>query len=274
MKTSLDAAYSGGVLDVNIRAGLTKRQVLENSNIKTIVYGGASAGLGQIETGYQGFIEVVHASIQLGTASPGVPLIYRFRRLCDNNLANVTLTSQYSLIRQIRLRQALRIVATKCVCDATGDECGLDDSNPDIDRLVVRANVTQRTSPTDPGVTYCLHDTTIYDAAGHEMTLYDEHAMGTSVLMELDAENFDYSLATMKIYAYAHDDDTWPCDDDGVEAYITVPAGQFLDGSHNVVLDLPGGARLHCEVTVEAANAPPMRSTVRRAASRVAMHRR
>ena len=55
MSIALDAAYGGGNLDVEIRSGVTKRQVLESSNTKTVVYGGASDGVGQIETGYKGF---------------------------------------------------------------------------------------------------------------------------------------------------------------------------------------------------------------------------
>lgn len=259
MSVALDAAYGGLGLDVEIRSGLTKRQVLENSNIKTVVYGGSSAGLGQIETGYQGFIEVVHASILLGINSPGVPLIYRFRHLCDNTLANVTLTSQYSLTRAIRLQQAIRIVADKFVCEAQGDDCGCDDDHPDITRFLVKANATQRKSAADLGVNYCLADTVVYDGGPQELGTNGEHLMGTSVLFELDAEHYDFQMATIKLYAYLREDDTsyFPClcDDDATEAYITVPASDLLVNPHAITLYLPG-ARLRCEVRIEMANAP------------------
>ena len=265
LNASLDAAYGGLGLDVEVRSGLTKRQVLESSSIKTVVYGGASAGLGQIETGYQGFIEVVHASIQLGINSPGVPLIYRFRHLCDNQLANVTLTSQYALTRMIRLKQAIRIVADKFVCTGTGDDCAWDDSYPDFFGFVVKANATQRTSAADPGVNYCLADTTVFsDPNEHEMALWDEHPAGTSVLLELDAEHFDFQLATIKIYAKVNEHDAFTCPNDWDEGYIIVPAGEFGANPHTIELTAGQGAKIRCEVRIEMANRPAGPLTARR----------
>lgn len=261
MKASLDAAYSGGVLDVEVRSGLTKRQVLENSGFKTIVYGGASAGLQQIYTGWQGFTEVVSHSIQLGLSSPGVPLIYKFRHLRDNNLADVTLTSQYALTRTIRLQQAIRITANKLVCEARGEDCACDDLNPDINRVMVKANIVQRTSPTDPGVNYCLADTTVFDGPGYEMGEGSEYPMGTSMLFELDAEHFDYQLATIKLVAYLHEDDTggFPCycDDDQVTTYVDIPAGEFLANPHSIIVNFTD-ARFRFEVSIDMANAPQL----------------
>ena len=265
LNASLDAAYGGGALDVEVRSGLTKRQVLENSNIKTVVYGGSSAGLGQIETGYQGFIEVVHASIQLGINSPGVPLIYRFRHLCNNQLASVTLTSQYALTRMIRLKQAIRIVADKFVCTGAGDDCAWDDTHPDFFGFVVKANVTQRTSATDPGVDYCVADTTVYhDGNEQEMYVGWEHPAGTSVLFELDAEHFDYQLATIKIYAEVSEHDAFTCPNDWDSGYIIVPAAEFGSNPHTIELTPGQGAKLRCEVKIEMANRPQMRLAARR----------
>jgi hypothetical protein len=257
LNASLDAAYSTGLLDVEIRSGLTKRQVLENSNIKTVVYGGSSAGLGQIETGYQGFIEVVHASIQLGINSPGAPLIYRFRHLCDNTLAQVTLTSQYALTRMIRLQQAIRIVADKFVCTGTGDDCAWDDSYPDFSYFLVKANATQRTSAADPGVSYCRADTVVFeDNNEHEMAVNDEHPMGTSVLLELDAEHFNYEFATIKIYAEVHEHDAFTCPNDADNSFIIIPASEFTNNPHTIELTAGQGAKIRCEVKIEMANRP------------------
>jgi hypothetical protein len=255
LTASLDAAYSGFGLEVEIRTGLTKRQVLENSSVKTVVYGGASAGLNQIYNGYQGFIDVVNASINLGTEAPGAPLIYKFRHLGDNTLANVTLTSQYSLTRMIRLRQAIRIVANKFVCEVADDDCIWDDNNPDITRFRVKVNATQRTSATDPGVDYCLEDSLVYSGGPQEMAKNSEHLMGTSLLFELDAENYDYELATIKLWAYVHENDGAPCADDAAEAYVTVPSSEFGSNPHKIILHLPN-ARLRCEVSIEMANKP------------------
>jgi hypothetical protein len=267
MNASLDAAYGGLGLDVEVRTGLTKRQVLENSSIKTVVYGGASAGLDQIETGYQGFVEVVHASIQLGTSAPGVPLIYKFRHLKDNTLAAVTLTSQYSITRLIRLNQQVRIIADKFKCVWANDDCG--DDQLEVVRLTVRANAVQRTSASDPGVSYCLTDTLVYDFSeggyGHQMNDGDEHLCGTSVVFELDAEHYDYALTTVKLYALSLDaEPTIFCTDDpSYDAAITVPSTEFGSNPHVVTIYAPD-YQMECQVRIEMANVPAKQYAVRR----------
>ena len=259
LETSLDAAYSNALLDVEVRAGLTKRQVLENSSIKTVVYGGASAGLDQIHTGYQGFVRVVNASISLGTASPGVPLIYRFRHLCNNTLASVTMTSQYSLTRIIRLRQQVRIVADSIQCEWADDACG--DDQLEITHLWVLANATQRVSAPDPGRNYCVADTAVYDwtgsGYGHQMNDGAVHVMGSSVVFEFDAENFVYELATIKLVARVLDaEPTIFCvDEPAYEGSVTIPAGQFLDNPHSIMVYAPD-FRMRCFVSVQMANKP------------------
>jgi len=259
MNASIDAAYSSAPLDVEIRSGLTKRQVLENSSIKTVVYGGASAGLDQIYTGYEGFTEVVRASINLGTESPGVPLIYKFRHLCNNNLAGVTLTSQYSITRIIRLRQMVRIVADSLVCVWANDGCG--DDQLEVIHIAVRANATQKSSVTDPGVRYCAQDTLVFDFAaggyGHQMNDGDVHRMGTSMVFELDAENFNYELATIKLHALVLDaEPTIFCvDEPPYEGSITVPATEFGINPHAVTVYAPD-FEMRCLVTIQMANKP------------------
>ncbi len=205
---------------------------------------------------------MVSASINLGTESPGAPLIYKFRHLLDNTLANVTLTSQYSITRAIRLRQALRITAVKLVCESRGDDCDCDDNNPDVKRVLVKANATQRISATDPGTNYCVEDTTVFDGGGVEMGSNDEYEMGTSVLFELDAENYDYNFATIKLYVYMHESDYggFPCfcNSDHADTFITVPSGDFLKNPHEISLPI-SGAQFRVEVLIEMANKPEVR---------------
>ena len=265
LNVSLDAAYGTGLLDVEIRSGLTKRQVLENSSMTTVVYGGASAGLSQIEAGYQGFIEVVHASIQLGTASPGVPLIYKFRHLCDNTIANVTLTSQYSITRLIRLQQLVRLTIDKIVCDWANDDCG--DDVVEIDRISVWANASQQAGGQNP-VQYFAEDTLIYHYSsggyGHQMNDYDEHPVGSTMTFLFDAETYDYGNATIKVRAEVRDWDGWPCSDDTATGQLPpILSANFAENPHELYL-YADDYTMRVLVRVDLANAPLRQLTASR----------
>ena len=51
--------------------------------------------------GFDGFKRVLQARIPLGTAKPGAPVAWTFRHLCDNEVAKVSMTSQYTVTRVI-----------------------------------------------------------------------------------------------------------------------------------------------------------------------------
>jgi hypothetical protein len=101
MNAALEAAYRGQSLIQEIRTGLTLEQVLHTSGIRTVVYGGSSAGLGQVENGYAGLMRVIRARLQLGATNPGAPVTWTLRHLCDNGVAKATLTSQYTVTKLI-----------------------------------------------------------------------------------------------------------------------------------------------------------------------------
>ena len=101
MSAALDAAYAGRSLFQEIRAGLTLEQVLRTSGIRTVVYGGSGAGLGPVENGYTGLMRVIRARLALTASNPGVPITWTLRHLCDNDVAKVTLTSQYTVTKRI-----------------------------------------------------------------------------------------------------------------------------------------------------------------------------
>jgi hypothetical protein len=260
MDASLDAAYGGLSLDAEVSVGLTKRQVLQNSHITTVVYGGSSAGLGSIFDGYAGFVSVVQASIHLGTSSPGVPLRYTLTNLADNTTAQVSLTSQYSVDRRVRIQQAIKIVADNfTMVSRSCDDCGLGCSL-EMYRFYVQANATQRTTATDPGVQYCLADTMVFkeelSESGLDMTAHDQvQCGGASVSFQLDAEHYDYSLATLKIVATAAEYDGTGCDSDWAAGTITIPSSQLQDNPHQVTVTC-GQFTLTRDVHIEMLNGP------------------
>ena len=93
---AIDLTIQRGI-SATITGTLTAQNVLDASDIEIVVYGGSTAGLETIYTGTAGFEEVIKASASGGPDAPGVPLVYKFRHFSDNNLALITLTSDYSL---------------------------------------------------------------------------------------------------------------------------------------------------------------------------------
>lgn len=132
VRAALDAAYNG-VVDLKVNGEMTASQLLTQSKMKVLVYGGSTRGLNAIEQGYEGFLKVIHASSDFGPYSPGVPLTYRFHNVQDNSLATIELTSHYEL----RKPRSSRVVVTldKMVCTVSDDEG--QSNNADIDRFNV-----------------------------------------------------------------------------------------------------------------------------------------
>ncbi len=122
MDFALNAAYNDGLTEVDVKTGLEVQDIMESSNIQVVVYGGSTAGLGELETGLTGFMKVIDASMDAGPDSPGVPLVYKFRHLSDSTLAQVTLTSDYAIKIQIPLMPEIRVTLIKFKCIGAHDE--------------------------------------------------------------------------------------------------------------------------------------------------------
>ena len=120
IKAALDAEYSDGA-NITINGKFTSKEILENSSIKILVYGGSTAELKNLETGYAGFKKVIEASSNFGPKTPGVPLLYKFRHLADNTLALTSLTSQYTLTKTIQLQQDVRVTLVSITCTSNND---------------------------------------------------------------------------------------------------------------------------------------------------------
>ena len=207
MKLALDASYSGTV-DVDLGFGFTAQEVMASSTIKIIVYGGSTAGLGEIETGFTGFMKVVEASKDFTKDSPGVPLVYKFRHLIDNTLALVTLTSQYTLVMPLKVKLFVNVKVINFVCTMADDE-GLDNT-VDIDRYYVYANAFNRTSSTDPGVQFNPVDQLVYGKSYSGWISMDPgsiHEANSSIDLTFDSENYDFNFARLKLKAWVRDYD-------------------------------------------------------------------
>ena len=191
---------------------------MNNSSIKIIVCGGSTAGLDELETGLQGFNNVINASTEFTRDSPGVPLIYKFKNVIDNTPAPVTLTSQYTSVSSSQLKQFVRIKVLDFLCTMNDD--GIDPrdagniTNRDLemDRFYVWANAFNGTGSDDPFVQIYDGDQQVYaysTANWIVMNKDDSHAAGTSIVLTFDTENYDFNFAKLELKAYAREWDRW-----------------------------------------------------------------
>jgi hypothetical protein len=88
MNLAIDGAYSG-VVDVRLSSGFTAREMLQQSNVRVVVYGGSTLGLDAIEEGFEGFMEVVQASTEFNNTARRAARV-QVPPLLDNTPALVT----------------------------------------------------------------------------------------------------------------------------------------------------------------------------------------
>ena len=237
MGLALNAAYNGTV-DVELDFGYTAREVLQSASMKTIVYGGSTQGLDDIELGFEGFMHVIDASTDFTPESPGVPLVYRFRHVADNTLALVTLTSQYTLVRPLQIEQLVRVQVNQYVCTMADDE-GLDNT-VDIDRFYFWVNAFDCVNGADPGTRANPQDQEVYGLALADWVEMGDGAPvvhdtgGASVIIAFDTEAHDFSYAKLNLHAYIRDYDPASSNEEA-HGYLNL-VGDTMWGEKTVML--------------------------------------
>jgi hypothetical protein len=232
MKLALNAAYAGA-FDADVAIGYTAKDVLEESNITIIVYGGGTKGLGDIETGYEGFQKVIAASQNYGPETPGVPIVYKFRHVRDNTLGLVSLTSQYTLVRPVQIRQRLAVRVEAFTCEMSDDEGA--GNNVDIDRMTAWVTAYEGTppNPIPPGTIE------IYRYAGAEivMGVGHRHVVGQEVAVAFDTRSYPLDDAVLALQAYARDYDPLSANEED-NRILWLSGRQFFEngGRHAVYL--------------------------------------
>jgi thiol-activated cytolysin len=236
MRLALDAAYSGGV-DVEVRFGYTAQDVLQKSNITIIVYGGGTKGLSEIETGFEGFLKVIHASQNYGADTPGVPIVYKFRHVRDNTLGLVSMTSQYTLVRPLQIKQRIRVLVERFVCEMADDE-GLDNT-VDITRMMAWTTAWQGSplARVPPGEQQIYR----YEGAAIEMDAGSVHTAGQEVVVAFDTATYDFADARLDLRAFAEDDDGIWSGNERDDRTLSLTGRQIFEnaGRHNVMLYSP-----------------------------------
>ena len=239
MKWAMDASYNA-IVSGSVELDMKTQQIMQSSTIKTVVYGGSTAGLKELETGYNGFLNVIGASKDFNARSPGVPLVYRFRHLSDNTLALITLTSQYTLSVPLRLMQPVRITVDSFNCTKADDEG--TDNDVDMDRFYVWAtayNVNDTETMIGTELQQVFQWSTTGDFEIGKGGSFDAHQYKPNSLdIVYDTEHYDYSKAMLVLKAYARDYDGGWSDNEEATVFWEITGEHFLDngGKHTFAL--------------------------------------
>lgn len=256
MKWALDAAYDG-IVSGSVSLDISTKEILQNSSIQTVVYGGSTAGLEELETGYNGFLNVIKASKDFNSSSPGVPLVYRFRHLGDNTLALITLTSQYTLVKPLRLQQRVRVTVNRFVCTLSDDEGAGNDA--DMDRFSVWATAYNRWNENETGSMIGTENQPVFIwSTSGEWTVgqggvFDASKYKPNSLdITFDTEHYDFNKARLKLKAYAREYDT-TSGNEAATIYWEITGEHFLDngGKHTFALSDHEDFGFDVQITIE-----------------------
>jgi hypothetical protein len=217
-------------LDTTVSGSLTAKDVLDQSNVNIVVYGGATLGLQDLETGYQGFKNVIEASKQFNSSSPGIPLLYKFRNVNDNTLALTTLTGQYTTATSVRLKEHVRVTVENYYCSGADDEG--TDNTLEMDRLDVTADAYESTGTSIFPGAQVVH---AYSSSGDgwratEGSYFTPPSANTKdITFNTDPLlGYDLSQASLTLHGHARDYDSTSANEDGYKS-LTLPGSQFFE---------------------------------------------
>lgn len=206
MQVALDAAYHGGV-DVELEFGYTAREVLAESSIRIIVYGGSTSGIQELN-GVDAFMNIIESSTEFDETSPGVPILYKFRHIADNTLALISLTSQYTICRPLQIAQRVQVDLLRFVCEWSDDDEWFANSIVDVDRIYLNMHAYNRLDDQDDGV---LINEGNEDLFAWETSDYIEMPAGyvfertATQIVTFDTENYDWDCALLSFDGSARD---------------------------------------------------------------------
>ncbi|PVX23844.1 MAG: hypothetical protein CW691_09530 [Candidatus Bathyarchaeum sp.] len=258
MKWALDASYNA-VVSGSVDLDLKTQQIMQSSTIQIVVYGGSTAGLQELETGYNGFLNVISASKDFNARSPGVPLVYRFRHLSDNTLALITLTSQYTLVVPLQLTQTVRVTVDRFVNTLSDDEGSWNDA--DMDRFHVWATAYNRWSDAETGSMIGTENQAVFIwSTSGEWTVGDNgiytfeasQHKPNSLDIVYDTEHYDFNKAKLVLKAYAREYDMTSANEQAT-VFWEITGEHFMDngGKHTFELSDYNDFGFTVHITIE-----------------------
>ncbi len=256
MSLAMDYAYDG-ILDASVTSEYTAEEILEQSSISIVVYGGSAAGLQDLETGLDGFMNVVEASSEFTPQSPGVPLVYRFRNLVDNSLALITLTSQYTLVRPINMYPRVRVTAIDFYCEMADDEGAFN--TVDMDRFRIRASAYNRLTENESGSPIVEESIVYYwsTSGEHDMDAGDTWTTTPPNSLDIVFNNneYDFNISRLVLDGWARDwDGPFGSSENGY-GELEIPGARLLEnGGHHSFLIESSDFRFRANVLIEIVN--------------------
>jgi hypothetical protein len=234
MSMALDASYSG-IVDVDLGFGYSARDVMNSSTIRIIVYGGSTSGIEELNS-FDGFLQIVSASTQFTAASTGVPILYKFRHLRDNTLAMISLTSNYTIVRPIRVRQSVRLTLDRITSLWSDDDDAFYDDVVDISSLHLTCNAYNRVGAADPGSLASAPNQAIYiwDGGDIEMPAGRWLDIGSSTDVVFNTEDYDFNHAKIDVTAWANDHDYSSANENGYGTLSIL--GNYMFGTKTVTI--------------------------------------
>ncbi|MDA3850252.1 MAG: thiol-activated cytolysin family protein [Spirochaetaceae bacterium] len=129
------AMQAGGVEtapEVSGTLALSNEQILANTSIKAIIYGGSTDGAMETLSGYSGLVSFLQqgAEFDATTGSNALPLYYQMRFVEDNKIGALTSNAEYTIREYVRTKQRVSVAFETLKC--TGDDDGLWDDTVEI----------------------------------------------------------------------------------------------------------------------------------------------
>jgi hypothetical protein len=97
VRAALQASYNAVLAGGGVGISFQNKQVLEQSNISAFVVGGSGAVAAQNIGSSTTLLDIMRAGGEYSADSPGAPLAYTLRYVCDKSVAKIALSAEYTV---------------------------------------------------------------------------------------------------------------------------------------------------------------------------------
>lgn len=97
VSAALQASYNSVAFGGGISIAAAHQQTLQNSKISAFVVGGSGAVVTENITDAASLLNIMREGGNYSASSPGAPLAYTLRYLCDNSIAKIALAAEYTV---------------------------------------------------------------------------------------------------------------------------------------------------------------------------------
>ncbi len=97
LKAAVESSFKAGVANVSVNVKAEHDRVIQESDVRAMVLGGSGNSAVQLLTGDKiaGIEKFLREGANYAPSSPGVPISYQLRYLKDNDVAKLSLTTEY-----------------------------------------------------------------------------------------------------------------------------------------------------------------------------------